>query len=342
MKKLIFAITPFLLLIWTIGQVRAGEPAPVIPDPAVTPTILGDSQDVSQQKVSPIEERQRFNKLSKSAPQIYKVTMRSNIVYKLQTAIGNISLIDLPEEALKVFIGDADLFKVEVYEKEVLIKPLTDLEDAQTNLTIFTDSGRLSFNVTVGPPATADYVLDFRLPVEEAIVDNAFKKALNQKYGELENEFVEKTRKMDESVKSMALQKMRAEISQGAQVIHLSKSDSRGDVKLELLTLSKVGEKDYLSFKIENHSKHSYKTSYAVLGFERTQKVWFGLRKVPAGFREISSDLDIKSPVGPGETIYGVLMFEHQTKDKKETPVFRLFEEDGDQNFKIRGFKWIS
>jgi len=173
------------------------------------------------------------------------------------------------------------------------------------------------------------------------MVENAFKKALNEKYGELEDIFDEKTRNVDQTVDNLAHKKMRRDIATGAQVIQIKKGQIRKDVKLELLTLSNIGEKSYLSFKIENYSKQPYKVSYSALGFERYKRIWLGLRKVPAGFVEIDSQLDVKSPVQPDETAYGVIMFDQQYRDKRETPVVRVFEEDGDRHFKIRGFKWI-
>ena len=114
-----------------------------------------------------LKDRQDFNKLRLSSRNIYKVTMRSGVVYKLQTAIGYVSTIDLPEKALKVFIGDQELFKVGVYETQVILKPVSDEKDARTNLVIVTASGRLAFDVSVGAPDTADFVLDFRLPQED-------------------------------------------------------------------------------------------------------------------------------------------------------------------------------
>ena len=54
---------------------------------------------------SDLKERQTFNKLRRSTKNIYKVTMRSGVAYRLQTALGYVSTIDLPEPALKVFVG---------------------------------------------------------------------------------------------------------------------------------------------------------------------------------------------------------------------------------------------
>ena len=54
----------------------------------------------SEDTAAVLKSRQDFNKLRLSSRNIYKVTMRSGVVYKLQTAIGYVSTIDLPEKAL--------------------------------------------------------------------------------------------------------------------------------------------------------------------------------------------------------------------------------------------------
>ena len=137
--------------------------------------VLGFAEDVKPEPEgkqvetpdSNLKERQTFNKLRRSTRNIYKVTMRSGVAYRLQTALGYVSTIDLPEPALKVFVGDQDLFKVEVYERQVLVKPLTDDAEARTNIIIITESGRLAFDVSTGVPETADFVLDYRLPKDD-------------------------------------------------------------------------------------------------------------------------------------------------------------------------------
>ena len=153
--------------------------------------------------------RAKFNKLSRNTPQIYKATMRSNVVYRLQTALGYVSTLDLPEPALKVFVGDQELFKVGVYEREVLIKPITDDPDARTNLTVMTQSGRLTFDVTVGPANTADFVIDFRLPQDDVLVENAFEKALQEKKMVIKTEYEEKEKKLEEKAKTLANTKLK-------------------------------------------------------------------------------------------------------------------------------------
>lgn len=319
MKKTIFLFLAFLL-IFQGGKVLRAE--------AEQPTQ--------------VEARKRFNKLSKGTPQIYKVTMRSNVVFKLQTALGYVSTIDLPESALKVFIGDQELFKVGVYEREVLVKPITEYKDARTNLTIITQSGRLTFDVTVGPPETADFVLDFRLPEDDVLVENAFTRAVQEKSTQLVKEFEKKAAGLDEKAKALAGKKVKEEVAQGTEMIELRKNEETGDIRLNLISLSRIGGKLYLRFGVRNLSSSPYKISRVVLGMEAYKRRTFGLRKEPHGMTEIASEWEMKNPVSPMDYSYGVLVFDARALGKEERPIFLLFEEGGTRNIKIRDFRWIS
>lgn len=288
-----------------------------------------------------LESRKRFNKLTKGTPQIYKVTMRSNVVYRLQTALGYVSTLDLPEPALKVFVGDQELFKVGVYEKEVLIKPITDYKDARTNLTIITGSGRLTFDVTVGPPETADFVLDFRLPEEDVLVENAFRRAVEEKRAVFKKEYEEKEKRLDEKAQGLAQEKFKKEVIKGTQAIELREIGETDDIRVNLLSLSTIGERAYLRFGVRNLSRTPCKISRVVVGAETYGRKTFGLRKDPQGLIEFPSELAIQNPVPASDYVYGVVSFDARTLGKKQYPVFLLFEEDGKRNVRIQNFKWI-
>jgi len=299
------------------------------------------SEEKNDIKMIDLETRKKFNKLSRATPQIYKVTMRSDVVFKLQTALGYVSTIDLPEPALKVFIGDQELFKAGVYEREVLIKPITDYKDARTNLTIVTGSGRLTFDVTVGAPETADFVLDFRLPEDDVFVENAFDKRIHEKEAVIQKEYQEKEKNLDQKAKNLADQKLKQDIAHDTNAIVLREHDEQEDIRVNLVSLSKIGEKMYLRFGVRNLSSTPYKISKAVIGLQTYGRKNLGLTKDPQGLIEFPTELEITNPVLAGSYVYGVLVFSPRALGKNQYPVFLLFEEDGKRNPKIERFKWI-
>ena len=302
----------------------------------------GEEKIVEQKE--PLKERQQFNKLRRSTKNIYKVTMRSSVTYRLQTALGYVSTIDLPEPALKVFAGDQDLFKVEVYEKQVLVKPITDETDARTNLIIITGSGRLAFDVSVGHPETADFVLDFRLPQDdESLVKNAFEMKVEEKVSAIKKSFQEKEEKLDEKAQKLSEEKLREKVAKGVTTIELKASESKGEVQVNLLSLSRVGDKAYLRFSVLNYSKTPYKVLKAAVGaVEYERKL---LKNRESGVIEFPAELELSRVIQPDSYVYGVIVFDYRALGKSQKPVLRILEDvpehGAERNIEIKGFRWF-
>ena len=295
-----------------------------------------------------LKDRQKFNKQKRTTRNIYKVTMKSTVAFKLQTALGYVSTIDLPEKALKVFVGDQELFKVEVYEKQVLVKPVTDEADAKTNLVIMTSSGRLAFDVSVGPADTADFVLDFRLPQDdEALVKNAFDVKVLEKVRELETHYEEKEKELDQKAQEISEEKIKEKIAEGVQTLELKKSIAEGEVQANLLSVSQVADKAYLRFSILNYSKTPYRVLGVFLGIQTYEKKFIG--KKEAGMIEIQAELKLAAVIGPDAYEYGVLQFDYRTLPKGGNPVFRISEDNTHasanapkaRNIEIKDFEWF-
>lgn len=300
----------------------------------------GNEAENGQTVPSELNTRRHFNKLKRSSENIYKVTMRPGVVFRLQTALGYVSTIDLPEKALKVFVGDQDLFKVEVYEKQVLIKPITDEADAKSNLVIVTNSGRLAFDVSVGPPSTADFVLDFRLPQDDSmLVRNAFEEKIEQKAKELEGEYRKKEEKLEDKAEEMADQKLKEEISSAVKSVPLKASSVEDGIQVNLLSLSQVGGKAYLRFSILNYSPNPYRVLKVLIGAITEERRF--LKKRETGFIEFPADVTLAETIEPDSYIYGLLTFDYRVLGKKEKAVFRLLEDGGGRQIEIKDFKWF-
>lgn len=293
-----------------------------------------------------LKERRHFNKLKRSTRNIYKVTMRSGVTFKLQTALGYISTIDLPEKALKVFCGDQEQFRIEVFSNQVLVKPITDEPDARTNLVIITDSTRLAFDVTIGEPETADFVLDFRLPAEEeALVKNAFEEKLNEKTKELESAFKEKEEKLNEKAEKLSEELLKEKVVSGIKTIQLKNHASSGEVQVNLLSLSQVADKGYLRFSVLNYSKTPYKVLKASIGALNQENGV--LKNKDAGFVEFESEAKIASIISPDKYEYGVIVFDFAVLRKNQKAIFKLFEDieqtpsSKARDIEIKGFDWL-
>ncbi len=326
-------IARLILLSFFVFAMPVPAKAQDAPEPAKEP---GASHD------QVLKERQKFNKLKRSTRNIYKVTMRSGVVFRLQTALGYISTIDLPEKALKVFVGDSELFKVEVYERQVLVKPITDETDAKSNLVIVTESGRLAFDLAVGPAETADFVLDFRLPEnDELLVQNAFDKKVNEKTEQLEKQYQEKEKKLDQKAEKLSEDKLKTKIASEVKTVKLKASAQKDSVQVNLLSLSQVGDKAYLRFSILNYSKTPYKVLKVLVGAISEDRKF--LRSKPNGIVEFTSELSMPETIKPDSYEYGVVSFDYRVLGKQEKSLFRILEDAQNQGrtIELKNFQWF-
>lgn len=281
------------------------------------------------------------NQLNRPSGRIYKLTMRSGVVYELQTAVGYFSTIDLPEPALKVFSGDQDYFKVEVSEKQVLIKPFTDDPDARMNLLVLTESGRLAFEVTMGPPETADFVLDFRLPEsDEVLVRNAFEKRVKEAEHLLRAEYEAKKQGLGDQAKAMAEEKLKSQVANLSRTIEIKRSKTDGILQINLLSLSQIGSKGYLRFSVDNNGSEIFRPGRILLGAYRARNQ--RLRKDrKEGIVEIPSEYQLPERILPQETAYGVVSFDYRPLAVKEKPFLRIHSEGTARSLEITGFAWF-
>lgn len=303
--------------------------------------VSHEKENVPDEKEESFKERKKFNQLSKPTDRISKVSMRDDVVYKLKTAVGYVSAIEFPETVLKAYVGDQDLFKVGVYDNEVLVKPLTDDLSARTNLGISTQSGRLSIDISVGSPETADFILDFRKRSEDVFVENVLKKEISKKEEEIKNEYQQKEDGLNQRAEELAKRKLTEEISKGSKTIELAKHTESGGIRINLTSLSQIGSKNYLRFGIRNLSDTPFKVSKVILGIQTYEKENLGFGKKPEGFTELTSELELASPVPPSGYVNGVLEFETRKLGANEKPVFLLLSEEGNKSFKIQGFRWL-
>ena len=72
--------------------------------------------------------------------------------------------------------------------------------------------------MSVGSPETADFVLDFRYPRDEVMVENAYKKRIDKKKEELEAEYAGKLKNEDERVNLLT----RGKFEEALQLLKLS------------------------------------------------------------------------------------------------------------------------
>lgn len=116
-------------------------------------------------------------------------------IYTLKTAVSHVTLVDLPEEAKEVYMGDSKLYLAEVFGKRVKVKPITYNPDARTNMIIYTLHKRITFRIVMTTPGDEDDLITFRSPRAETVVNlNPLKTAIQQSVEARESQKIRKDR----------------------------------------------------------------------------------------------------------------------------------------------------
>lgn len=100
--------------------------------------------------------------VSSAHAQVRKVTIKSDDILTVKTALGIATIIQLPETIGSVIIGDQSGFKVEYLDRAVTIKPLR--WGVKTNLYLVTEKRRYNIRLLTLSQASADYIVYVKTP----------------------------------------------------------------------------------------------------------------------------------------------------------------------------------
>ena len=125
--------------------------------------------------------------------------------------------------------------------------------------------------------------------------------------------------------------------------IELKASESNGEVQVNLLSLSRVGDKAYLRFSVLNYSKTPYKVLKAAAGaVEYERKL---LKNRESGVIEFPAEVELSRVIQPDSYVYGVIVFDYRALGKSQKPVLRILEDVPEhgaaRNIEIKGFRWF-
>lgn len=100
--------------------------------------------------------------VSSAHAQVRKVTVKSDDILTVKTALGIATIIQLPETIGSAIIGDQSGFKVEYLDRAVTIKPLR--WGVKTNLYLVTEKRRYNIRLLTLSQASADYIVYVKAP----------------------------------------------------------------------------------------------------------------------------------------------------------------------------------
>ena len=209
-------------------------------------------------------------------------------IYTLRTAVSHVTLVDLPEEAKEVYVGDSKLFLAEVFGKRVKVKPITYNMDARTNMIIYTLNKRLTFRIVMVPPGKEDDLVTFLMPQEETVVN------LNPLKTEIRNslEAGETKRLADDRLRSL----------EDAGPTDPFRIDGRaGEISLQFLgfTRSRKDHRIFGLFEVRNAEKTPFRVDRIRLRRYRTSILWEGQKQWDD---RTDWETTVNQAVSPGKT----------------------------------------
>jgi hypothetical protein len=180
--------------------------------------------------------------VAKRAP-IRTLVYDASRLYTLRTALSHVTIVDLPEDAREVYVGDSKLFLAEVLGSRIKVKPITYDLKSRTNMIVYTEHDRLSFRLMVVPPGEEDDLLSFRLPKSETVVNlNPIKTVIRQKLKE-------------EEIRDLSLKRLEL-LKEGEPQHPLRATFYEDKLLVRLLGFSSLDQKEYAIIDCRNDSAH--------------------------------------------------------------------------------------
>jgi len=224
-----------------------------------------------------------------------------NRIFKLETALDHLSVIELGEPVLEVAAG-SPAFKIEWRENKVFVQPLE--AEASTNLFIWTRSGRLSYELM--PAGTVEQM---HFAVDE------------QPVAEVAPPASEPVPAAD-----VPLPKIQTEMLLSSTPVRMAGNGRRrASVEVLLRDVYRRDGKLYLRYAIRNHGRtvyqpgapalfllHSPRARQSLVTLSNTQLVGNLAHinhKGESAVRVLHEEIEVNA-VAPGEATYGVVAFE--------------------------------
>ena len=218
------------------GRRRSGSLVPRdLSDPVIafSPQRIREGVDRERRR----REREMIRKKRHSG--IRTVVYDPNHVYTLRTAVSHVTLIDFPEEAKEVYLGDAKLFMAEVFGSRVKIKPITWDHETTTNMIVYTLHRQFAFRLRVVAEGEEDDLLTFYLPRSDTVVNlNPLRKKMEADLAVREKVDLRKT----------AIETLR----EAGPQIPVGVSQVEGGIGAEFLGFSSLGNVSYALFEVTN------------------------------------------------------------------------------------------
>jgi len=248
------------------------------PPPPLTPLASLSPREMEHPEIvfSPERIRQSLAKdprlgksLRRTAPKpsgIRTIIYDPTHVTTVKTAVSHVTLIDLPEEAKEVYLGDAKLFLAEVFGRRVKVKPITWDPKETTNMIVYTLHRQFAFRLRVVPEGEEDDLLTFYLPQSDTVVN------LTPLRKKMERDLA--VREQGDLRKAALKTLRRAGASEPVGVLA-----EKNGLRAAFLGFSSLGKERYALFEVRNKSRQAVRLSGIRLRLFKSSLFWEGHRE---------------------------------------------------------------
>ena len=241
-----------------------------------------------------------------AAKKIKSVFASETEVFNVPTAVGSNTLIQLQETIKQAFLGNPNLFAMEILDRTVAIKPREEYPSAATNLTVITASSRLTFWLTVGNPDQALLIVDVK-PANSGISAKLdHNERIEARLKQLEEEYGQKRRALEATAENKARQFMLQAVAEGVAVSTSRARERKNDIILKVEQIARLGPMTLIRLKIQNKSDTTFKSGTLSAG--HCEKRVFSSCGEPDPLKGIDVLLP-KDPVLPGQEAIAAVGF---------------------------------
>jgi len=264
-----------------------------------------------------------------AAKKIKSVNASETEVFNVPTAVGSNTLIQLQETVKQAFLGNPNLFAMEVLDRTVAIKPREEYPSAATNLTVITKSYRLTFWLTVGHPDKAILIVDVKPPNSGISVKLDHNERISARLKQLETEYAEKKKSLAATSENKARQYMLQAVGEGVSVRTSRARDRDNDIVVKIEQVVRLGPMHLLRIMIQNKSDSTFRAGSITAG--HCERRVFGTCNEPTEL----DDLDIylpRDPILPGQQAIATIGFPTPRLDKDQEILLTVAEASGSKN----------
>ena len=210
-----------------------------------------------------------------SRNRVHKLAINNNIVYKLNTAYGYISVITLPVMPLNIAIGNSAAYAYNVLGNQIFVKPLSYDKKISTNMEILTKYGLLNVLIKITSKKDAAFNLNLARTGSGMFYKNYIEHKLHVLKTKLKNQYLLKYKSISEMKKRVAANKLYVEkLILSINKEKVNASANKKNVSFTVIYKSRIGHKYYLRYMISN-STDNYVILHDLYLYD-TGSSWYG------------------------------------------------------------------